>query len=387
MKRNLTFVVLLFGIIMFGISPAFSQSSDYELRRRIEQLEKRLGLYEKRQEEAPAKWTDNITLNGTVELDYEYADDSDVADNTVNDSTSDLKIGTVELGLGIEFHEAVTGSVVLKAENIGDSDSTTSDDVFVDEAIITLQKEGFPLYFVGGKRTQPFGYFNSNLINDPITQDLYEISKAGATIGWTPGVLNMDISLTAYRGEVLADRAEEAGIGFTRDKSGSYTASNDVSSYIANITAYCLNDCMSFAAFFNSEPGDGDRDETIGGTFHYSIENINLDLDAEYMAAASRENASNDEESKESAWFIAAAYQVLDPLQLAIRYEAFDDDVSGDQAGALEDRFSLGGRYTLFEKGSFICNLMAEYRKSNYENSAGADDGLNEFFGRLAIEY
>ena len=288
MKITMIFTIGLCFLASFFTVPVFGQSSDYELRRRIEQLEKRLGLYEKKgKEKETPKWTDNIILNGTVEFDYEYVDDSDVSDNTANDSTSDLKVGTLELGLGIEYHEVATASVVLKAENIGDSDDSTSDDIFVDEAIITLQKQGFPLYFVGGKRTQPFGYFSSNLISDPITQDLYEISKTGATVGWTPGVLNMDISLTAYRGEIMADRAEEAGIGFTRDKSAGYTATNDVSSFIANITAYCLNDCMSFAAFFNSEPGDGDRNETIGGTFHYLIESINLDLGAEFMAAVS----------------------------------------------------------------------------------------------------
>ncbi len=388
MKRAMIFTIGLCFLAGFVAVPVFGQSSDYELHRRIEQLEKRLGLYEKagKEKEAP-KWTDNITLNGTVEFDYEYAGDSDVSDNTVNDSTSDLKVGTLELGLGIEFHEVATASVVLKAEDIGDSDDSTNDDVFVDEAIITLQRQGFPLYFVGGKRTQPFGYFASNLINDPITQDLYEISKTGATVGWTPGVLNMDISLTAYRGEILADKAEEAGLGFTRDKSAGYTATNDVSSFIANITAYCLKDCMSFAVFFDSEPGDGNRNETIGGTFHYSIETINLDLDAEFIASVNRENAVNEEEAKESAGFLAAAYQMTEPLQLALRYEYFDDDVPGDQAGTLEYRFSLGATYKLFEKAPFVCNLKGEYRKSNYENAPGTDDDLNEFFARLAIEF
>jgi predicted porin len=200
-------------------------------------------------------------------------------------------------------------------------------------------------------------------------------------------VLNMDISLTTHRGEVLADRAEEAEIGFTRDTAAGHTSTNDVCSFIANITAYCLNNCMSFAVFFDSEPGDGDRNETIGGTFHYFIEGIGLNLDAEYMAAVSRENASNDEEAKESAGFLAVAYQVTEPLQLAARYEFFDDDISGNQAGSLEDRFSLGATYRLFEKGTFVCNLIAEYRRSNYENAPGADDKLNEFFGRLAIEF
>jgi hypothetical protein len=187
MKKTLVLVLGLYFLVLPLAAPVFGQSSDYELRRRIEQLEKRLGLYEEvEKEKEPPKWTDNIILNGTVEVDFKYADDSEVSDNTDNDSTSDLKVGTLELGLGIEFHDAVTASVVLKAEDIGGSDDSSTDDVFVDEAIITLQKQGFPLYFVGGKRTQPFGYFVSNVINDPITQDLYETSKTGATLGWTP---------------------------------------------------------------------------------------------------------------------------------------------------------------------------------------------------------
>ena len=385
-KFLLVFVILV-GVMAMG-SKVLAQSSQLELKRRIEQLEKRLGLYEKKAEEkAPdaPNWFDRISLNGAIEFDAEYADNADVSDSTVSDSTSELKVGTVELGLGIEFHEIATSSLVLKAEDIGGSDGA-SEDVFVDEAIITLQKEDFPLYFVGGKRVQPFGYFASNLINDPITQDLYEISKAGATVGWTPGLLNMDISLTTYRGETLADRAEEAGLGFTRDKSAGYEATNDISSFIANITAYCFNDCMSFALFYNSEPGDGERNETIGGTFHYLIESINLDLDFEGMWATSREKVSGPE-AKESAWFVGAAYQVIDPLQLAVRYEQFDDDIDGDQAGTLENRFSIGGTYTLFEKDNFVCNLMAEYRGGKYESAPGADDSLNEFFGRLAIEF
>jgi len=390
-KEVLVYFCAVLCVVSLAIpGGAFAEGTQPDLERRIEQLEKRLGQYEKDEKEMlPGAWTDKITLNGAVEFDYAYQDDSDLADNSVNDSTSDLYIDTVELGLGIAFHEAVTGSLVLKAENVGDSDSTTSDDIFVDEAIITIQQEGFPLYFVGGKRTQPFGFFNNHLINDPITQDCYEVVKAGATVGYTPGILNMDISLTAYRGETLADKVEEAGFGFTRDKDAAYTEDNDVSSFIANVTAYCLNQCMVFAAYFDSEPGDGGNNETAGGTFSYAIEDIGLTLDAEYMAALERENASNDAEAKESAWFVGAAYKVIDPVEVAIRYESFDDDQDGDQDEHLENRYSLGATYTLFEKDPFVCNLMGEYRKSNYEAAAGgsADDDLDEFFARVAIYF
>jgi hypothetical protein len=365
---------------------AFAEGTQPDLERRIEQLEKRIGEYEKGEKEAlPGAWAEKITLNGAVEFDYTYQDDSNLADSSVNDSTSDLYIGTVELGLGIAFHEAVTGSVVLKAENVGDDpeNDDTDDDPFVDEAIITIQQEGFPLYFVGGKRTQPFGFFNNHLISDPITQDCYEVVKAGATVGYTPGILNMDMSLTAYRGETLADKVAETGW-----LDWSNTAdTDDISSYIANVTAYCLNECMVFSLYYDSEPGEGSRNETIGGTFSYAMENIGLTLDAEYIAAVDRENAAGGAE--ESAWFAGAAYRVIDPMEIAVRYESFDDDQNGDQDLHLENRYSLGVTYTLFEKDPFVCNLMGEYRKSNYEAAAGgsADDDLDEFFARVAIAF
>jgi len=48
------------------------------------------------------------------------------------------------------------------------------------------------------------------------------------------------------------------------------------------------------------------------------------------------------EEHKESAWFAAAALQVIDSLEIAVRYEAFDDDITGDQDGHLANRYSIG---------------------------------------------
>jgi hypothetical protein len=113
-------------------------------------------------------------------------------------------------------------------------------------------------------------------------------------------------------------------------------------------------------------------------------------LDAEYIAAISREKHFTDNKKyKESAWFGAIAFQVIDPLEIAARYEAFDDDISGDQDGHITDRYSIGFTYTLFEMDNFATNFMGEYRISNYEKESGsnADDKLNEAFLRLAIEF
>jgi hypothetical protein len=350
--------------------------------------------------EAPEGWTDKITFSGAIELDYSCADDSDIGDNTVNDSTCEPDIGTVELGVKVSFHEYVTGNFVLKGENLGSED----DRIFWDEASITLQKDGFPFYFVGGHRGQPFGLFESHLINDPLTQDLYEIVRPGATLGIVSGFLGLDISGTVYKGEELMAHMLEGAYELNRDytdaagalsnwrpggMSAGYAETDDVSSFIGNITITPI-DAVTLAGFWDSEPGDCHRNETAGGAVH--IEFWRLSFDGEYICAVNREPDSVDNsEHDESAWFAALAFQVIDPLEIAIRYEAFDDGIAGKQDGHLEDRYSLGFSFTLFEKDDFVCNLMGEFRRSNYEvevgNPNGVDESLNEWFARLGIEF
>jgi len=175
--------------------------------------------------------------------------------------------------------------------------------------------------------------------------------------------------------------------GFERDNSPTYEETDDVSSYIGNITISPL-DALMLSAYYDSEPGDGDRNETAGISVHYEIGMITLD--AEYIAALNREkNFTDNKEYNESAWFMVGAFQAMEPLEIAARYEAFDDDITGEQDGHLTDRYSIGFTDTLFENDSFATNLMGEYRISNYEKQSGsiADDKLNEAFLRLAIEF
>ena len=374
MKRFLIMMVIfIFGLVFLDFSPVFAGDVE-DLYKRIEQLEEKV---EKQGEktELLGKVGENITFSGAIELDYSYTDPRDTT--VVNsDSTSDLNIGAAELGLEVCFHEYVTGNFILKGEDLDDDDH-----VFWDEATITIQKEDFPLYFVGGKRGQPFGMFESHLISDTITQDCYEIAKTGATVGFVPGILGLDISATVYRGDTLIEHLDEAEVG----AEVVIPDNDDVSSFIANITMEPAEGLL-LSAYWDSEPGNDERNETLGGTVHYEFWKVTLDT--EYIGATKREKTGG-KEYKEFAWFAAAAFQVIDPLEIAVRYGAFNDDIDGDQDGHLENRYSVGASYTLFEKDDFATTLMLEYRKSNYENEAGVtvEDTVNEAFAKLAIEF
>jgi len=376
-KKVFALLVTVFFITMLIETQAsISQAmSNYELEKEIKALKEKI--------EGASVLSDRLTFSGAIELDFSYADDHDIGNNTVNDSTSDLDIGTVELGLEVAFHEYVTSNFILKGEAL----DTDDDRVFWDEATITIQKEGFPIYFVGGKRGQPFGMFESHLINDPITQDCYEIAKTGVTVAYTTDYL--DISATIYKGEELMTHIVDSEYGFERDNSPTYEETDDVSSYIGNITISPVEG-LDLAGYYDSEPGDGERNETAGMSVHYEIGKVTLD--AEYIAALSREKHFTDnKEYKESAWFMAVAFQAMEPLEIAARYEAFNDDITGEQDSHLTDRYSIGFTYTLFENDSFATNLMGEYRISNFEvepgNPNGVDDELKEAFLRLGIEF
>ncbi|RLB90349.1 MAG: hypothetical protein DRH26_09865 [Deltaproteobacteria bacterium] len=376
-KRFLFCIVSMLFLIVTGLQPVLAASNS-ALEERIEALEKKSSSGSS----ALGQISDRINLSGTIELDYSYTSDSDLSDNTNNQSSSDLDIGTVELGLEAVLHEYVTANLLLKGEDL-DSDNK----IFWDEVFFTIQKQGFPVYFMGGKRGQPFGMFENLFISDPITYDLYEVVKTGATLGATFEPFEIDISATLYKGEILIDKVSGAGYGFSRNNAPGYSAKDDVNSFILNMTFSPVENLI-LSAYFDSEPGDGDRNTTAGVSVHYEISDFILD--GEYIGAINREKHFTDnQEYNESAWFVSLGCKITDPLLAAVRYENFDDGQSGDQDGHLDYRYSIGLTYTLFESDNFACSLSGEYRKGEYElsNGSSADDGMNEFFTRIAIEF
>lgn len=54
----------------------------------------------------------------------------------------------MELGIEAVFHEYVAGNLILKGESLDTDDYR----IFWNDRSISIQKDGFPLYFVGGKK-------------------------------------------------------------------------------------------------------------------------------------------------------------------------------------------------------------------------------------------
>jgi hypothetical protein len=322
---------------------------------------------------------EKITLGGFIDLDFDYYDRSDVSDKNSN-STSDLGLGSVDLELRVFFNEWAKAKVVLAADDVGKEDG--DENIKMDEAIMTLECPWVPLYFVGGKTVLPFGVFEDRLIIAPITEDLYEVDTVGATLGLTPDFYGLDISITVYEGQEIIENLNDFGAHeFTPDRQ----EEDDVSSFIANVTLEPVEDMLSVSAYYDSEPGDGRRNQTLGGAFTLDV--WKFSFDGEYITALEREEGENGEENKESVWVVGLAFRPLEsvPLALVTRYEDLDDDQSGGQDEVLDYRYVAGFSYKFLKWATFFF----EYDYWKYERESGSDaaDHVNSLHFRIGLAF
>lgn len=234
-----------------------------------------------------------------------------------------------------------------------------------------------------GKRGQPFGNFFTHTISDPVTKSAYEIATTGVTVGYAPADLyGLDLSFTLYKGEKLIGQV--AGIGSTSApvrNTTSHVETDDVESYIANLSLQPIED-LTIGAAFNSEPGYESRNNTVNAFAEYSL--AGFTLDCEYFAAVKREKFSDNKTYKEKAWAAGLAYKITEPLEIAARYETFDNDRDTDLDGDIDYTLTVGANYEILDS----VTLMGEYRRlqekatdSSYEKTA------NEYNLRMGIEF
>lgn len=377
--------LLFFTLIVCVLWPFFQVEAEtneetHEVKQRLEKIEELEEDDEDELDITPAflkPYIEKATLNGFVEFNLDYINPSDTDDKD-SGSTSELYVGEVALALRVFFNEWVKTKIVVNAEDLGKGDET--EEINMDEAIVTLENPWIPVYLTGGKTVLPFGVFEDRMISGTITEDLYEIDDWGVTLGFAPDFYGLDISVSIYEGQDIIENLKDFG---AHEFSPGREKEDGVDSFIANVTLKPVEELLSLAVFYENEPGDGDRNQSLGGAVTVNV--WKFIFDAEYITALEREKGANGEENKESAWFAALAFQPFEKLELATRYEDFNDDVSGDQDEILDYRYSAGWNYSF----SDFNTLSFEYRHSRFEKENGsiAADDQDEFFFQLALDF
>jgi hypothetical protein len=390
---------LFLAIVLYTLWPAYSamaenNEADPEAKQRLKPIEEIEEKEEKEEEEEREGalnpiiqeiFGEKVRLNGGIEFNYEYLDVEDIGDEN-SDSSSDFFMSTAELALRVFFNEWSKAKIVVTAEDVGQQGEDGN--VLLDEAIATLKSLQVPIYFIGGKTVMPFGVFEDHLIEGTLAEDLYEIDEWGATLGFNPDFYGLDISFSVYRDAQVIENLQNED---THEWRPGRQKEDRLRSFIANVTLEPIEDTLNLSAFYNSEPGDGNRNQSIGGAF--TLNYWKFTLDAEYITALEREEGDNEEENKENARVVGLAFDLLDSLQLATRYEVFSDDTRGDQDEVVDYRIVTGFNYSLLDLADFSflteALLSFEYRYSKFEKETGSEatDSQNMFMFQLVLGF
>ena len=316
-------------------------------------------------------------LNGTAEFNFDWTDVEDTGDED-SGSARDFYIGTLELDYRLIFSQYARTKIVVNLEDLG---SDTSDEKFnLDEAILDFKFVPTGIYLIGGKTTFPFGIFEDRLIGGTVTEDLYEILTIGAILGYTSDFYGLDFSLSVYRGQQVIENLSNSGTHEFRDDRNK---NRNFQAFVANLSLEPIEEQLNISVFYNNEPGDGRRNQSIGSAF--TINYWKFSLDAEYISAISREKDEDGEENLESAGLVGLAFRPWEQFELAARYEFFDDDRNGQQDEILNHRYICGFNLYPFE----YTTLSFEYRHNDYEKETGSESASNqkEVFVQLAFEF
>jgi len=277
------------GVIAEEEAESFRVKIEEELRG------KEVGAHE---ESLLGKINERVTLNGVVEVEAVSAEDYDGAD------ISDIILATVALGLDAEITEWVNAHILLLYEEY------VTEPMDLDEGTITLGNlEKFPIYLTAGKMYVPFGYFESNMISDPLTLELGETRESAALVGFEASgfygslyAFNSDINETGDD-DKIASFGANAGYDYFKDN-----MSLDLGAgWINNIAAADIRSGYFYLADITEV-----QDYPSGLTAHLTLGYGPFMLIGEYLGALDAfqvdELDFNGTGAEPSAWNLEVAY-------------------------------------------------------------------------------
>ncbi|MGB5985298.1 MAG: hypothetical protein WBG37_08330 [Desulfobacterales bacterium] len=349
-------------------------------------------IAESSQQAAILETEDDAVANGTsardccqfgvsIEFNADYSEFSDIEDRGSH-SLTDVYIGTLEAEFKARITPWLSSTIVLSVEDFRKTDEST--DVKFDEYWARVHFPGDFGYAAGGKRIQPFGFFENHLISDTIAEALYEIDDIGLTLGIIHPHYGLDASLTIYKGRSVVDNLLDLEL---IDQDPSEHSPDPFNSYIANLTWRPGHEAIRAGVSYATEPGEVERIHSLGAAVTLRIRQAILD--AELIAALDRDPLPQSGSFNDYSWFVALAWELGDHLELAGRYEHFDVHQSGTAPPLPEtlwtDSIRSGINYFVTEWAT----LSLEYGNIRYETSVDSEavGENNELRLQLALEF
>lgn len=302
-----------------------------------------------------------LKIYGAVELEGSYLKSRPSQGESITDS--DFSLATAEIFLEAAINKYTKGLVHLLYEQ-GDTDS-----INVDEAFILIgQTEDMPFYFLGGLMYPAIGLFETYLVSDPITQNVFETQATAAEIGWAQDWFNVGLGVYNATVHKASDEPDSnlntfyvrAQFDAPEGALGEEVDLNFGVAYTNNIAGGNLGD----------EVVDERVQDLVGGlSFMLNAQYKWVVFNAEYITALSDFEAGElsftDGAAQPYAYNLELAFLPIEDWTFALRYEG-----GGDLGDLQPDR-----QYGLGVSWDFLpdTTLSLEYLRGDFANDDEQD--------------
>jgi hypothetical protein len=312
-----------------------------------------------------------LKVYGAVELEGSYTSKKPKSGGSVTDS--DFTLATAEVFFEATINKYTKGLLHLLYEQ-GDTDPINIDEAF----ILIGQTEDMPFYFLGGRMYPAIGLFETYMVSDPITQNVFETQATAVEIGWAQDWFNLGVG--TYNSSVhQASDSPDSNIN-TFYLRAQFDAVEDALGKGIHINAG--------VAYTNNIAGGNLGDEVAGDTLQDLVAGLSFMLNAqykwvvfngEYITALddfqTGELSFASSKAKPYAYNLELAFMPLDDWTFAVRYEG-----SGDLGDFEPER-----QYGLTVSWSLLPDTMLslEYLRGDYAN----DDERDLVTTQLAVAF
>jgi hypothetical protein len=323
-----------------------------ELQQRLEELEKK--LKEDADKGAGPEWLNRLSFVGLVELEGSYTDNDGFSD----DEASDIVVATVELAIGAVITDDISAELAFLYEE----DDT---DFEVDIATIAIDDiADLNINLQMGQFYQPFGSFETNMVNDTLVLEAAETRETSALIGWGTGPFS--VGAYVFNGDVDSgdDTLDNFGLTTTIETED-FTLGFD---YISNVyDSDAISDLIPGGQVDDKEGAFIARGATAVGPVNFI---------GEYFIAEELGDFGDIEPKilhlevgmQLGEWLVSGAYQTT------------DDAVA---LGLPENRYSVSAGTTIVKNVAVTIEYW--YDEDYDESDGGTDDDANSIVAQITV--
>jgi len=301
-----------------------------------------------------------IEFHATLEFEYRTEEGFDDSEDE-SSATSNSDSASLDLEFGYKPCDWFKGDMTLSWD-----DETPLE---IDEGFITVGgAETFPLFLSAGKLTLPFGLFETNLISDPLTQEMGEIKTYSVVMGseWQ----GFYASTFIYDGSTVDGDDDGKDLKVFGIGTGYLYEADDLVFMAGGGWVENIADADSFSDFLDEENLHL-KDRSSGAVVYSLLEYGPLTFSAEYVTALEHLEVVSEDEvvdlGRTQAWAteISCSVEVAEAeIVVALTYG------ESDSLGDLLPEKRFGGVLSVFPVS--YANFAAEYlREYDYPVSKG----------------